>query len=86
MEDNKEEVKEPTYEQLKEAVTQLQQDNGVLYAKLQQLGTTTIFKRLDYLFKVIENETSFEKNFVDKCVNEVVEIMTPAKEEPQTEE
>lgn len=86
MEDTKEEVKEPTYEQLKEAVTRLQQDNGVLYAKLQQLGTTTIFKRLDYLFKVIENETSFEKNFVDKCVNEVVEIMTPAKEEPQTEE
>ncbi len=86
MEDSKEEVQEPTYEQLKEAVTRLQQDNGVLYAKLQQLGTTTIFKRLDYLFKVIENETSFEKNFVDKCVNEVVEIMTPAKEEPQTEE
>lgn len=84
MEDNKE-VKELTYDQLKEAVTQLQHDNDLLYARLQQFGATTIFKRLDYLFKVIENETSFEKNFVDRCVNEVVEIMTPAKEEPQTE-
>lgn len=85
MEDNKE-VKELTYEQLKAVAERLQQDNDMLYAKLQQFGTTTIFKRLDYLFKVIENEISFDKDFVDKCVKEVVEIMTPAKEETQTEE
>ncbi len=85
MEDNKE-VKELTYEQLKAVVNQLQQDNNALYNKLQQFSTTTLFKRLDYLFKVIENEISFDKEFVDKCVKEIVEIMTPVKEETQAEE
>jgi len=51
--------------------------------------TNNIFARLSFLFKVIENEKTFNgvvEGFVDKCVNEVVEILTLENEESDNKE
>lgn len=81
MEENKEKL---TYEQLEEVCKQLSNQNNQLYAKLQELSMVTTFKRLDYLFKVVENDVSFDEEFVGKCVNEIKDIMTP-QNLPETE-
>lgn len=52
-----------------------------LYARLQQADMSNMFKRLDYLFKVIENIDYFPSEFGEHCKEEIVDIMTiPTKE------
>ena len=45
-----------------------------------------MFKRLDYLFKVVENAAMFEEAFVDQCIAEIKELMTPPEAEEKTED
>lgn len=76
-----------TYEQLETVAHQLSEQNRELYTKLQQMDMINIFKRLDYLFKVIENQTKFNKKFVDKSKEEIETLMTiPDKEETDNKE
>lgn len=35
-----------------------------------------MFKRLDYLFKVVENGSAFKQDFFEKCIMEIEELMT----------
>ena len=82
-----EETQKMTYEQLESVARQLSEQNKELYTKLQQMDMMNIFKRLDYLFRVIENHTKFGKAFVDKCKDEIVTLMTiPEKEDAEVEE
>ena len=77
-----------SYEQLEGIAHQLSEQNRQLFAKLQELNMTNVFKRLDYLFKVIENGHMFEQDFLKKCIAEVESLMTvPEQEEkPETED
>ena len=77
-----------SYEQLEGIAHQLSEQNRQLFAKLQELNMTNVFKRLDYLFKVIENGHMFEQDFLEKCTAEVESLMTvPEQEEkPETED
>lgn len=77
-----------SYEQLEGIAHQLSEQNRQLFAKLQELNMTNVFKRLDYLFKVIENGHMFEQDFLEKCIAEVESLMTvPEQEEkPETED
>lgn len=76
-----------TYEQLEAVAHQLSEQNRELYAKLQQLDMINIFKRLDYLFKIVENQTKFNKKFVDKSKEEIEALMTiPEKEQGDAKE
>ena len=77
-----------TYEQLENVAHQLSEQNRQLFAKLQELNMASIFKRLDYLFKVIENGHMFKQDFLEKCIAEVESLMTvPEQEEkPETED
>ena len=52
-----------------------------LYARLQQADMANMFKRLDYLFKVVENVDNFPQEFTKRCVEEIVNIMTISTEE-----
>jgi hypothetical protein len=52
-----------------------------LYVRLQQADMTNMFKRLDYLFKVVENKNNFPSSFTTQCVDEIVNIMTISTEE-----
>ena len=44
--------------------------------KLQDANMNNIFKRLDYLFKVVENGHMFKQDSLDKCIVELAELIT----------
>ena len=88
MEENKEttqaseQPKQLSYEQLKNVAGQLQQQNMQLRKALQEANFSNMFKRLDYLFKVMEYPHMFSDEFVQKCTVEIESLMTI----PETEE
>lgn len=89
MEENKVKNERPekmSYEQLENVAHQLSEQNRQLYMKLQSANMTNLFKRLDYLFKVIENSDKFNKEFVNKCLTEIESSMTIPEEESKEEE
>lgn len=69
-----------SYEELEQVASQLSQQAQQLYSRLQQAEMSNLFKRLDFLFKVIENTKAFNEEFVKKCVKEIEEIMTVPEE------
>lgn len=79
---------EPTYEQLEQQIAGLKGMNNQLIMQLQQLNMSNLFKRLDYLLKVIELKSGFkDKKFVDKCEEEIISHLTlPEVPEETTEE
>lgn len=70
-----------SYEQLENVAHQLSEQNKQLYTKLQEINMVNVFKRLDYLFKVLEYNHMFDEEFVTKCSTEVVDLMTVPKPE-----
>lgn len=84
MEENKENIaaEKMTYEQLEQAAMQLQQRLMIAENKLRSIDFASM--RLTWLFKVIENGKAFDKEFCDKCVSEINELLT--LEEPSEEE
>lgn len=87
MEENKatETIKNPSYEQLEKDVASLKSMNNQLIMQLQQVNINTLFKRLDYLFKVVEFREAFNEEFVNNCVEEIEIHITPPKEEGDKE-
>ena len=84
MEENKntqEEPKKLTYEQLYNVAHQLSNQNVDLRQKLSEANLINMFKRLDYLFKVLEMYKMFDDKVVYNCTKEIVEFMTPSDEE-----
>ena len=67
-----------SYEQLNEACAQLYQQNQNLVKELNRLNLVNTFKRLDYLFKVVECAPIFKDgDFVNECMDEIKEALTP---------
>jgi predicted DNA-binding protein len=83
-----EEMKEPTkltYEELENAAKQLAEKCNYYHQELMKMHTENLFKRLDYLFKVVNNTTSvFSAEFVEMCAREIEDMIT-LKEEPINE-
>lgn len=70
---------ELTREQLKNACDQLQQQNKFLLEQIQKQNEIGFYKRLDYLFEVTKNASLFielDKDFVKRCVAEIVDTIT----------
>ena len=78
--------KKLTYEELENVCHQLSEQSRTLYQKLQEANMTNIFKRLDYLFAVLENKNVFPEEFVKACVEEVITSITIPKEEEEKSE
>lgn len=77
--------KKLTYEQLEQFCSQLEQQARALHQRLQE--TANVFRRLDYLFKILENQRCFDPVFIDKVAAEIQEIMTiPEEENTETKE
>ena len=74
-----------SYEQLENVAHQLSEQNRQLFAKLQELNMTNIFKRLDYLFKVVENGHMFKQDFLEKCIAEIESLMVVPEQEEKPE-
>lgn len=64
-----------SYEELERAANELMMQNQQLYSELQKLNMVNAFKRLDYLFKVIEFNTVFDTEFVNNCRDEIMDII-----------
>jgi hypothetical protein len=74
----KTEMNKLSYEELEKVANEL-------YTRLQQSEMSNVFKRLDYLFKIVENIHSFPEEFQKKCIEEIVSFMT-IPEDIKTEE
>ena len=72
------EEKKYTESELNAACAQLYQK---LMKEIQVRDMTNMFKRMDYLFKVIENRACFNSDFVGDCVEEIEVALTPADQE-----
>lgn len=75
-----------SYEQLEQVAHQLSEQARQLYGQLQKSNLSNMFKRLDYLFKVVENGHMFKQDFLDGCVKEIENIMTVPEEPENSEE
>lgn len=93
MENNKTEKKVSAaaqkMEEKKYTESELNAACGQLYQKLmkeiQMRDMTNMFKRMDYMFKVIENRACFSEGFVSDCVQEIETALTPVEPEADSE-
>lgn len=95
---SKEEKKQKlSYEELNQACAELSQQNQQLrdylqklYKQMQQMDSALQFKRLDYLFKIVEmaNQNKlwqFSDEFIQMALKEIEETLTPPNEEEKEE-
>lgn len=80
------ENKKMSYEQLEGVAHQLSEQVKQLYNQLQQANLNNMFKRLDYLFKVVENTEKFSPAFSEACIKEIEAFMTIQEEESNKSE
>lgn len=78
---NKPTQKELSYDELKNVAGQLQQQNKFLTEQLMKKNYEELYRRIDYLFKVLENKTAFEPTFVDYCAEELTSVLTVTPED-----
>lgn len=75
-----------TYEQLTDICDQQQKYINNLLKQLHQANAQAMFKRLDYLFKVVDianskdSKYSFDDDFVLKAIDELQEALTIPEE------
>lgn len=85
--------KKMSYDELLEAAQKLHYQNNVLkqdmqrlLARLQEASDMGVFKRIEFLFKVVESrEGTFPIEFVQKCTDEICSLMT-IPEQPEDKE
>ena len=82
-----------SYEELTKVANGLKEQNNFLMkqcqqmeGKLRELVEVINFKRLDYLFKVIEFEYNFDSKFVSQCISELEESLTIKEQSEEKEE
>lgn len=75
-----------SYDQLKEVAAQLQHENQQLRSTLVRVDYSNTFKRLDYLFKVLDNYIHFDDDFVASCIKEIQDMMTIKEESTEDTE
>lgn len=87
MEENtqKTEKTELTYEQLNAVATQLSKQNAQLRNQMEEMNYINLFKRLDYLFKVVEFSDKFNAPFVTTCITEIETLLSTVEEETTEE-
>lgn len=86
MEEQKENKKKAqlSYEELNNVARQLSEQNRQLQQMLQ--NTQNIFRRLDYLFRVVEIKNFIPDDFKEACAKEIIELMTIPDDESENKE
>lgn len=74
-----------SYDELNQVSQQLFQENKMLRTKIQELSVEAFYKRIDYMFKVVELASVFSKEFVERTIQEIETVMK-AEEEQKAEE
>lgn len=70
-----------SYEQLENIAHQLSEQSRQLHMKLQAANMANMFKRLDYLFKIVEFGHMFKADFLERCITEIEQTITIPEEE-----
>ena len=83
---NKAKKEKMSYEELENIAHQLSEQSRVLMQKLQEANMSNMFKRIDYLFKVLEFENMFSDSFIDKCAQEIQDMISIPEEDKSIEE
>lgn len=94
---NQQEVKQLSYDELRKAASELsmqlqrmsQQFNLERQnhqKEMHELQMFNMFKRLDFLFKVVENAPMFPAEFVENITKEVVDLLSLPNEQENKEE
>lgn len=89
---NQQEVKQLSYDELRKAASELsmqlqrmsQQFNierQKHQKETQELQMFNMFKRLDFLFKVVENAPRFPAEFVENITKEIVDLLSLSNEQ-----
>ena len=75
------------FHRLSEQDQQLNEQNQQLKAALNEANLTNLYKRLDYLFEVINKDNSYlSVDFKKQCANEIETLMaTPEQTEENTD-
>ncbi len=76
MEEVKKDTPKLSYEQLEQVAHQLSDQSNKLHVALQEANMTNIFKRMDYLFKVLEYSQYFNQEFITKAAEELKALIT----------
>lgn len=73
-----------SYEQLENVAMKMQQKLLEYETRLRSIDYVSM--RLTYLFKVLENKDSFNKEYIDKCSSEIIDLLTVEEPENTTTE
>lgn len=76
----------PTYEQLENYAKQLSIQAQRMHARIQDLEALLDSKRMEFLFKVIENPIAFSEEFTSKCAQEIENALTIPEQPLEKEE
>ena len=82
----KNEAPAPSQEQMAQLLDQLYSRNQQLVEALNEKNTALMFKRMDYLFKIIEQSHMFDDEFVTKCIDELQKTLDVTEIKEQTED
>ena len=74
-----------SYDELNNVCIQLYQQNQNLMKQFQKAEIANMFKRIDYLFKVLEFRDVFTPDFVVSCVEELEEAIAVPEEDKETD-
>lgn len=69
-----------TKEEVQEIVRTYTRQLGSLMGKLQDLSISNTFKRLEFLFKVLEHSDKFPSDYLSEVTAEIMKIMTIPEE------
>lgn len=84
---NTQENRKATYEELNNYCIQLYNQNKELTERMKQMNMMNTFKRIDYLFAVLQHSDKFDEAFVSSCASEIKEaLIIPEKQEEKPAE
>ena len=69
------------YERLQAENVKLRVNMNNAMQQMQGMHDALVEKRIDFLFRVLENHIQFDEEFVGKCVKELQEVLMPVEEE-----
>lgn len=82
-----------SYDELENAAKQisaqldaLARENNQLRIALQKAQLGNLYTELEFKFKVVQNAEMFSSEFVERCIKNIEEIMTPEPEETEEKE
>lgn len=74
-------------QQLSNQAQQLQQQNQKLVQIINENNLNSLYKRLDYLFEIINGDNKFlPEDFKKKCAEEIEKLMAAPEQEEESKE